>query len=90
MTAIFCVTRAVLYPESKIIAAAGQKSQAREIVQKIEELRATSSNLEREILNLKTSVNDSSVTFHNGSWIRTVASNDGARGEVLPSNKEIC
>ena len=80
LTAIFCVTRAVLYPESKIIAAAGQKSQAREIVQKIEELRATSSNLEREILNLKTSVNDSSVTFHNGSWIRTVASNDGARG----------
>lgn len=80
MTAIFCVTRAILYPESKIIAAAGQKSQAREIIQKIEELRSNSTNLEREILNLKTSVNDSSVTFHNGSWIRTVASNDGARG----------
>jgi hypothetical protein len=62
------------------VAAAGQKSQAREIIQKIDDLRKTSPLLQREILNIKVSVNDSSVEFHNGSWIRTVASNDGARG----------
>ena len=81
LTAIFCVTRAVLYPESKIIASAGQKSQAREIVQKIDDLRKNSPLLQREISNLKISINDSGVEFHNGSWIQTVASNDGARGK---------
>lgn len=74
------MTRAILYPESKIIAAAGLKSQSREIIQKIDDLRKSSPLLEREIENIKTSVNDSRVEFHNGSWIRTVASNDGARG----------
>ena len=80
LTAIFCVTRAILYPESKIVASAGQKSQAREIIQKIDDLRKNSPLLQREIANLRISINDSSIDFHNGSWIRTVASNDGARG----------
>lgn len=81
LTAIFCITRAILYPETKIIASAGQKSQAREIIQKIEDLRKNSPLLQREITNIKTSINDSSVEFRNGSWIQTVASNDGARGK---------
>ena len=81
LTAIFCVTRAILYPNSKIVVAAGQKSQAREIVQKIDDLRKNSPFLQREISNIKISINDSSVEFHNTSWIRTVASNDGARGK---------
>ena len=80
LTAVFCVTRAILYPESKIVASAGQKSQAREIIQKIDDLRKNSPLLQREIANLRISINDSSIDFHNGSWIRTVASNDGARG----------
>lgn len=80
LTAIFCVTRSILFAETKIIGAAGQKSQAREIIQKIDDLRKQSPNLQREISSLKVSVNDSSVEFHNGSWIRTVAANDGARG----------
>lgn len=57
-----------------------QKSQAREIIQKIDDLRKSSPNLQREISNIKVSINDSSIEFHNGSWIRTVAANDGARG----------
>lgn len=80
LTAIFCVTRAVLFPETKIIAAAGLRSQSREVIQKIDELRKNSPLLQREISDLKVSINDSKVEFHNGSWIRTVASNDGARG----------
>lgn len=81
LTAIFCVTRAILYPESKIVASAGQKSQAREIIQKIDDMRKGSPLLQREISALKVSINDSSIEFHNGSWIQTVASNDGARGK---------
>lgn len=80
LTAVFCVTRAILYPESKIVASAGQKSQAREIIQKIDDIRKNSPLLQREISVLRISINDSSIEFHNGSWIRTVASNNGARG----------
>lgn len=80
LTAIFCITRACLFPETKIIAAAGLRSQSREIIQKIDDLRKSSPLLQREISDIKISVNDSRVEFHNGSWIRTVASNDGARG----------
>ena len=80
LTSIFCVVRAILYPESKIISASYLRSQSREVIQKIDDLRKNSPNLRREISDIKTSVNDSRVEFHNGSWIRTVASNDGARG----------
>ena len=82
ITAIFCLTRAILFPETKIVVAAGQKSQSREVIQKIEDMLKNSPNLQREISAIKTSINDSSIDFHNGSWIQTVASNDGARGKL--------
>lgn len=81
LTAIFCVTRAILYPGTKIIAAAGQKSQAREIVGKIKEMMVDSPLLVREVDDIKDGSNDPRVEFVNGSWIRVVAANDGARGQ---------
>lgn len=81
LTAIFCVTRAILYPGTKIIAAAGQKSQAREIIGKIREMTLDSPLLVREIDDIKEGSNDPRVEFINGSWIRVVAANDGARGQ---------
>lgn len=81
LTAIFCCVRAILFPESKIILAAGQKGQAIEILEKIEELRRNSPNLAREIDDLKTGSNDARCVFKNGSWIRAVASNQGARSK---------
>lgn len=80
LTAIFCVTRAILFPKTKIIAASGQKSQAKEIIGKIKELMADSPLLAREISDLREGSNEPRVDFHNGSWIRIVAANDGARG----------
>lgn len=80
LTAIFCVTRAILYPETKIVAASGQKSQAREILGKIKEMMNNSPLLVREISDFKDSSNEPRVDFHNGSWIRVVAASDGARG----------
>lgn len=81
LTAIYCVVRAILYPETKIIISSGQKSQSREVIEKIDDLQKSSPNLQREISVLSTSANDSKVEFRNGSWIKVVASNDGARSK---------
>ena len=83
LTAIFCCVRAILFPESKIILAAGNKSQSIEVIEKIQDLRNNSPNLAREIDELKTGSNDARVTFKNGSWIRAVASNQGARSKNI-------
>lgn len=81
LTAIFCVVRCILFPESKIILAAGQKSQSIEVLEKVLDLRANSPNLAREIEEIKTGTNDARCTFKNGSWIRVVAANQGARSK---------
>ncbi|WP_431785797.1 terminase large subunit domain-containing protein [Paenibacillus lactis] len=81
ITAIYCVVRSILWPETKIIIASGTKGQAREVIEKIDDLRKSSNNLAREISDLSTSANDPKVEFHNGSWIKVVASNDGARSK---------
>lgn len=81
ITAVFCCVRAILFPKTKIIIASGTKGQSREVIEKIDDLRKDSPNLAREISDLKTSTNDAKVEFHNGSWIKIVASNDGARSK---------
>lgn len=80
LTAIFCVTRAVMFPETKIVIAAGNLKQAIEVIGKIQDMMGNSSNLAREIEDIKTSPNNAGVYFRNGSTIRVAASNDGARG----------
>lgn len=81
LTAIYCCVRCILWAETKIVIASGTKSQAREVIEKIDDLRKNSTNLAREISDLSTSSNDPKVEFHNGSWIKIVASNDGARSK---------
>lgn len=85
LTAIFCVIICILKPGTKIVIAAGQKGQAMKIVtEKIPELINMSKTgmLKREIKgSIRTSMNtdDPNVEFMNGSWIKVVAANDGAR-----------
>ncbi|MBD5589180.1 terminase large subunit domain-containing protein [Clostridium botulinum] len=81
LTAIFCVCRAVLYPETKIILSSGNKSQAVEIINYINSFRKNSDCLHREVSYLSDNINNAKVEFFNGSWIRVVASNDGARSK---------
>lgn len=81
LTAIFCVCRAVLYPESKIILTSGNKSQAVEIITYIQSFKNASECLNREICYLSDNINNAKVEFFNGSWIRVVASNEGARSK---------
>lgn len=85
LTALFCVVICILRPGTKIIVAAGQKSQGMKIAtEKIPELIAQSKTgmLKREIKgSIRTSMNsdDPNVEFLNGSWIKVVASTQGAR-----------
>lgn len=81
LTALFCCVRAILFPSTKIIIASGVKTQAIEVIEKIDDIRKESPNLEREISDLSTSVNNAKVEFHNGSWIKIVASNESARSK---------
>ena len=81
LTAVFCCVRCILYPETKIIIAAGNKSQGIEVLEKIQDLKGNSVNLNREIDEIKTGANDARCTFKNGSWLRVVASNQGARSK---------
>lgn len=85
LTALFCVVICILKPGTKIVVAAGQKSQGMKIVtEKIPELMVQSKTgmLRREIKgSIRTSMNsdDPNVEFLNGSWIKVVASTQGAR-----------
>lgn len=85
LTAIYCVIKCILFPGTKIIIAAGQKSQAMKIVtEKIPELMNMSKTgmIKREIKgSIRTSMNtdDPNIEFVNGSWIKVVAAHQGAR-----------
>ena len=83
LTAIFCCTRAILFPESKIILSAGNIKQSIEVLEKIEDLRNNSPNLAREIEELKTNPQTAGIKFRNGSWIKVVASNQGGRSKIF-------
>lgn len=81
LTSIFCVTRCILFPTSKVIIASGNLRQAIEVIEKIDDMRKNSPNLAREIDDLKTNTQSAGISFKNGSWIKVVASNDGARSK---------
>lgn len=92
LIAIFCIVRCVLYPGSNIILASGTRGQAGKIItEKIVQLYNNYPAIRYEIGNIKNirnSLNDTSVTFPNGSKIQAVTSNDNSRG--LRGNILVC
>lgn len=81
MIAVFACARACLYPNTKIIIASGIKKQATLIItEKIEKELMQFPNIAREIKQIKSSANDSTVIFHNGSTIEAVTSSENSRG----------
>jgi hypothetical protein len=81
MIAIFACARCVLYPNTKVIIASGVKKQAKLIItEKIEKELMQYPNLAREIKQVKSSSNDATVIFHNGSTIEAVTSSENSRG----------
>ena len=81
LTAIFCCCYAILYPKIQIIVASGKRSQSREVIEKIVGLMVDNPYLTLEIADSSTSTNDPYIKFKNGSLIRTVSANDGARSK---------
>lgn len=84
LTSLYCVVRCILFPGTKICVASGVKSQAVEVITKIEtdflkNYSWGSQNLRNEIYYISSSVNNARVDFKNGSWISVVTSNDSAR-----------
>lgn len=80
LSAVFLVTRCILYPDSKIVIAAGVKSQAINVLLKVEdELMPKSNLLQREISHVDTGLQKAAIKFQNGSIIRVVAATDSAR-----------
>lgn len=84
LIALYCVVRCILYPGTKIVVASGVKSQAIEIINKIEteflkNYSWGSENLRREISYISPSPNNPVCDFKNGSYIHIVTSNDNAR-----------
>ena len=86
--AIFACAKAVLYPGSIIVIASSTKKQSSLIVsEKIQkELMPQSSNLTREISDIRTGQNETEVKFKNGSSIIVVPATDNARGHRATLN----
>lgn len=81
LTAVYCIIRAILYPNTNIVLSSGTKGQARLIItEKILSIKNNSPNVAREISEFKTSVNECYVAFKNGSKITAVTSSDSSRG----------
>lgn len=81
LTALYCVVRCILFPDTHICIASGIKAQALEIISsKIADFKLNCPNLAIEISDFRPNMQDARVDFHNGSWIKVVAANDNARG----------
>lgn len=83
LSAVYCVTRCVLYPGSKIVIASGTRGQAANVLEKIMlELVPNSRELAAEIDMRQTRLNGAypQVVFKNGSFIKVVSASDSSRG----------
>lgn len=81
LTAVYMCTRCILYPKTKVIIVAPEKSQSAETITKIKEIMMTSPQLRAEISDISDSINNTHAIFHNGSTIRTVTMSEGSRSK---------
>lgn len=83
LSAIYCVTRCILFPGTKVCIASGTRGQAINVLEKIlYELKPVSPELCSEINDKETKVNntDAKIVFFNTSMIKVVTASDSARG----------
>lgn len=80
LTALFCCVRCILWPGTKIIVSSGTLKQANEILLKIQDdFMAQSPILCSEIKKCNIGQNDATISFYNGSWIKTRTSTENSR-----------
>jgi hypothetical protein len=83
ISAIYCVTRCILYPGTRVCVASGTRGQSILVLEKIlQELRPRSPELAAELDDRETKVNNTvgQVVFKNTSVIKVVTASDTARG----------
>lgn len=83
LSAIYCVTRAILYPGTRICIASGTRGQAALVLEKIiQELKPNSPELAAEIdeKNTKIGGQEPQIAFKNTSIIKVVTAGESARG----------
>ena len=83
LSAIYCVTRCILYPGSRVCIASGTRGQAINVLEKIlYELKPNSPELCAEINDKESKVNGTNaiIVFNNTSSIKVVTASDTARG----------
>lgn len=80
LTSLYCVVKCILYPGTKIIIASGTLRQANEVLLKIQDdFMKQSPILRSEIDKCNISQNDATITFKNGSWIKSRTSTENSR-----------
>lgn len=80
LTALFCCIRCILFPGTKIVVCAGTLKQANEVLLKIQDdFMKQSPILCSEIEKCNIGQNDATISFRNGSWIKTRVSTNNAR-----------
>lgn len=80
LTALFAVVRCILYPGTKICIASKTRTQANEVLLKIQDdFMKHSPILCTEIEEITVNSNKGICMFKNGSWIRVVTANDNGR-----------
>lgn len=83
---IFSLGYCVLYPGTTIVVVAPTKGQSTRFVKKVYDLKRGRPNLDNEIEDIKTGVNESSISFYNGSKIITLPYSENALGIKLPTS----
>lgn len=82
LTAIFCVTRCILYPGTRICIASSKRSQACEVLEKIMTILVPNSPLlAAEIKRYTNNNKDNEIEFYNTSMIQVVTASDSARSK---------
>ncbi len=80
LTALFCVVRCILFPGTKIVVSSGTLKQANEVLLKIQDdFMKKSAILRSEIEKCNIGQNDATISFKNGSWIKTRTSSENSR-----------
>lgn len=79
LTALYIVTRCILYPKTKVIISAPEKQQSAETITKIKEIMMSSPQLRSEISVISDAIDSCRVIFHNGSTVRTATMSNGSR-----------
>ncbi len=88
LTALFCIVRCILFPQTKICIASATRPQANEVLSKITDdfmknYGWGSENLKREISYFTVGTNKAVIEFANGSWIKVVTASDSGRGKMI-------